>query len=151
MSSWWSGSGLCNASWYLALVITSWGLQRQWRAGVLGTWGFAALGPCGLWARGDFCVSWSEQHSCGPAEVLVNLSVQLNYFRGALLFRDAEFVPGCELGSGVPSLSSGRCLGAPAKSQLPERWRTWDEAHETHRALSGNPAFAYFPLRGEGK
>lgn len=149
-SSWWSGSGLCNASWDLALVIFLRGLQRQRRAGVLGTWGFAAFGPCGWLAWGIF-VSWSKQHSCGPAEVFVNLSVQLNYFHGALLFRGTESVPGCGLGFSVPCLSSGQCLGAPAKSQLPDCWRTRDEARETHRALAGNPAFAHFPLRGEGK
>lgn len=65
------------------------------------------LGLCSLWAMwmvglGDFVVPWSEQHSYEPAEVFVNLSVQRNYFHGALFFRGTELVPRCELGLGAP-------------------------------------------------
>ena len=91
------------------------------------------LGLFSLWATWivgpgvDFHTSWSEQRSCGAAEVLVNesplfcqevaksLAMQLTYFHGALLAGNPECVPGCELGLRFPCLSSRKCRDAPAR------------------------------------
>lgn len=139
----WSSNGVCKGK----------GEQTWWEPGA-----FQPLGHVDCCHGVDFRTSWSEQCSCGAAEVLANESSRYSARKlpkispcNSLIFTVLCFLETLSVCLGVSSacashvwaVESVGMLLQDASLQSAGGWRSWCP-RETHYSLAGNPTFIIF-------